>query len=252
MEARSRWLRSLGYVLDGHDRWIHPTLKVAALRPELLEECEPDQVSAFHDAGSWQSLDETPKAPHLPGPVMRAAREQGLTWRGWMGAWETPAGVFLATSDLLALGAEGLRRRIERWRRWRSERSLRSLAACLGMGAMVLWLVTGWMAGPSSYLLGMAAIASVTWVLRPQPAPDDLWAGLDTGLLERRLAQARDLLGPAWSTLAYETVAVDDERLYFTSLDRLIRLRTLRERFTPEGLQAILEVLVPLSELEDE
>ncbi|MCB9794996.1 MAG: hypothetical protein H6741_20035 [Alphaproteobacteria bacterium] len=240
-------------MLDNHDRWIHPRIGLAAPRPELLGDCDAQQLADFHDPQLWLDGERGPAPPHLEPELQRAVTAQELDWDGWVGAWLGPREVPFTLRDLQRLGAEGLERQLGRYHAWRSAQSVRTLVSCVGMGAMFVWLLTGWLLGVDVYLGGMAAIALVSWLWRPRSMPDGLWEGLDLDHVGRAQDAAIERLGEAWEPVleAVETVLTPDGRLHMRALDRTISADALKEHFTPDGFIGILEVLIPVDELPD-
>lgn len=244
-------MRALGYVLDLDNRWVHPRLGLLAPDPEALLALDRAQVTAFHAPDTWLEPRELPEPDPLPPELLRLVAELDLRWQFWAGAWESPGGALLDRPALERLGPEGLRAAAVRHRAWAEARRRRHRATVLGMGVMCVWALVGWVGGAALWLGGMVLIAGLTWRVRPLPEPEDLWrADGDPQRVQRALERGRDALGPGWEELAEGVAAAsaDGERLALIHLGLAARASTLHTRFTPAGLTAVLEHLLPLPE----
>lgn len=243
-------MRSLGYALDERDRWVNARIRMVAPDPALLAACEPDQVRAFHDADLWEGDEVEPDPPVLDPKLRQALDGVPMRWDGYLGAWLLVDEVWMRPEQLDALGADGVRARLDAFNTLRGQWQSQAQLVLLGMVGMVVWVLTGWQLGSPLYLAGMVGIALVTWLSRPKRLPTDLWAGLSPNLLDERVEAGVRMLGEGWEELADElgAVPVDDTMVHLRTLWRTIRVATFKRRFTPEGLSAILSALTPLED----
>lgn len=240
-------MRALGYILDPDNRWVNARLWLHAPDPAELLRCDPDQLRAFHDPSTWLWDKELPPPPDLPPQITRAVRDMGMRWHFWAEAWEAPGGALLDAQDLNRLGEPGLRAAHARLQAWRAERPQRVTSAVIGMATMAVWALLGWTRGPELWVTGMALIAVVTFWLRPLRPPEDLWkASADPDRAANALRRGKEALGPEWAELA-EGVSIataDGRTLALVQLGLALPRDHLLERFTPQGLTAILELVV--------
>jgi len=247
MDDHTTTLRSLGYHQDTGDRWVHAGLQVRLVDPALMFSVEPSQVEAFHDDGLWSDLRPPPR-PLMDAELGRVVVELELDWNGWLGTWLSPSGLHMTQRELEDLGAEALSELESQRLVWLEEHRRRRFAGCLGMGAMVLWLGAGWLLGTTLWLLGMAAIAVWSWMMRPQRWPPELNPeGPDP---EAAVEEGRQMLGPEWAGVAsiVAPIPVDTDHVHLLNLERTISLDAMSQHFTPEGFMRILNALVPLDE----
>ncbi len=185
-------MRRFGYVLDPHDRWVHPRFGLECQDVKALLACA--KLETFHDDATWADRIEPRQRPPLSPDVNRSVQRWGLIWDGWMGAFETGNGdIYVTPDELEALGGDGFDAVMDYTTSWYDKHAMRTVGGCAGMGVMLLWLVLGWMAGTVAWLLGMATIAVVTWFVRPRGRPSDLWGeGIDTARFEGLLQRATD------------------------------------------------------------
>lgn len=241
-------MRALGFLLDSDNRWLHPRLQLVAPDPDALLSAEPGQLAAFFDPDLWLEPHQLTPPDPLPDRLARLTRELGLRWCPWALAWETPGGALLSAADLTRLGEVGLLAAVARLRAWRAEQPRRRLAAVMGMGAMALWTLAGWTAGGDVWLGGMLLIAALSWWMRPQREPEDLWrASADPERAQRALQTAREALGPAWAEVAegVGAASADGRTLTLLHLGLSVETTHLTTRLTPAGALAILECVVP-------
>lgn len=216
--------------------------------PEALESCS--EVEVFHDESVWVDLSPRPR-PSMDPEIARVVRDHELEWDGWLEAFETGNGdVYVTLAELQDLGPEGFDALMEGATGWYDRHAMRTLGGCLGLGVMFAWLAAGWLAGTVWWLLGMAAIAVVTWMIRPRSRPGDLWGPIDTGRFGKALERAAEGFDEAWEPVLLRCGAlpVGEEHLRLNVLRRSVRAETLRERFTPDGLAAILLTLAPVED----
>ena len=247
-------MRRFGYVLDGRDRWVHPRFGLECQDPDALLSCE--KLDAFHDDATWADELEPQQRPPLAPDVNRAVQRWGLTWDGWVGAFETGNGdVYVTPEDLEALGGDGFDAVMERTTSWYDTHAMRTVGGCAGMGVMLLWLLLGWLAGTVAWLLGMAGIAIATWFVRPRGRPRDLWGErIDPARFEGLLERATKRFDDGWTEalMTVGAIPVDDEHLRLFVLRRTIADQSLTERFTPDELLAILGTLAPVEDEPEE
>ena len=242
-------LRRFGYLLDRQDRWVHPRFGLECQDPEALIACS--EVEAFHDAEVWADEVQPRQRPSLEPELARVVRDYELEWDGWLEAFETGNGdVYVTLEELEDMGAAGFREVMEQATGWYDKHAMRTLGGCLGLGVMLLWLALGWMAGTVWWLLGMAAIAVVTWLVRPRSRPRSLWGPIDPARFEKALEEATGRLGDEWEPVLLRCGALPagPEHLRLNVIRRTIRTDVLRRTFSPDGLAAILLTLAPVED----
>lgn len=244
-------LRRFGYLLDREDRWVHPRFGLECQDPEALLACDPEELERFHDDSVWADEIKPRARPTMDADLGRAVREHELEWDGWLEAFETGNGdVYISMDELEALGAEGFVQVMDDATSWYDRHAMRTIGGCAGLGVMVVWLALGWLAGTVWWLLGMAAIAVVTWVGRPRPRPKDLWGPIDPARFEHALERAAEQVSEEWESVLLRCGAlpVGDTHLRLNVLRRTIRSDVLMSTFTPDGLGTILLTLAPVED----
>jgi len=242
-------MRSLGYIVDTDDRWIHPGIGVWVPQPHSLAECERSELDAFHDREIWANLDK-PDQPYLSPDVGRAAREHQMQWYGWLDVWFFPNGAGLMTEELERIGPTGLNSLVERYTTFHKENHRRKQIGCFGVCTMFFWLVGGWQWGTDVWLLGMAAIAVGSWLFRPIMEPPDLWGEVTEVNTQEFLERGAAMLGEGWADFARATatIPIDSDHVHMMNLDRTIAVDALKRNFTPEGILKILHWMVPIDD----
>lgn len=247
-------MRGFGYVLSPDDRWVHPRFALECQDVDALLQCT--NLDAFHDNATWADDIQPTQRPPLPPDVNRAVQQWGLTWDGWVGAFETGNGdVYVTPEELEALGGDGFDQIMQATTAWYDRHAMRTVGGCAGMGVMLLWLVLGWLAGTVAWLLGMAAIAIVTWFVRPRGRPQDLWGeGVDPYRYEGLLEAATARFDEEWKEALMTCGAIPsgDDHLHLIVLQRTISDASLVSSFAPDDLLAILKNLAPVYTPEDE
>lgn len=244
MSSTHQRLRTLGYLLDRHDQWVLPRLGLRLEDPELLLSVPESELEAFHDPETWLQLPGEP-APSLDPELSRTLRSLELRWDPHLAAYDNGSGAWLREDQVRSLGSAGLTELVERGRAWERKHLRRKQVGCLGLVLMVLWLIAGWIAGLEAWLGGMMLIAGVALAMRPRSAPEGLWDPADTELLAHALDASESALPPEWAELISPLGAIPagPDALYLLSIERGVRIDALQERFSPQGLSAILDCL---------
>ena len=228
-------LRALGYMLDGEDRWVHPRLKLELQDPDALLACNESDLEVFHDGSLWAELEPAPR-PALDFDLSSRVARLELSWDGWLRAWELQEGLYASHEQLVEMG-DRLEGTLAGLRRWQEGHDRRLVGSCMGMAAMLLWLLGGWAFGVSAWLGGVAFIAVATWLVRPRSRPDSLFGNLDVELVPKALAAGRD---------AVAAIPVDGEHVRLSVLERNVAVSELKRAFQPEVLGRILHSVAPV------
>ncbi|HJN75036.1 MAG TPA: hypothetical protein QGF58_14000 [Myxococcota bacterium] len=244
-------LRRFGYLLDREDRWVHPIFGLKCEDPEALLACDPEQLEDFHADRVWADGVQARARPAMAPEISTLVRDYELEWDGWLEAFETGNGdVYVTLEELEDMGPEGFREVMNGATAWYDRHAMRTVGGCAGLGVMVLWLALGWLTGVVWWLLGMAAIAVVTWMIRPRPRPKTLWGPIDPARFESALEEATERVDEEWEDVLLRCGALPagDDHIRLVVIRRTIRTDVLVSTFDPDTLAAILHTLAPVED----